>query len=44
MRHWIFMKKEPRAEWEKQYPDAPAVFLRKKQDEIEKEETEAATA
>ncbi len=44
MRHWIFMKKEPRAEWEKQYPNAPAVFLRKKQDEIEKEELEAGTA
>ena len=43
MRHWIFMKKEPRAEWEKQYPKAPAVFLRKKQDEIETEEPEAVT-
>ena len=43
MRHWIFMKKEPRAEWEKQYPKAPAVFLRKQQDEIETEEPEAVT-
>ena len=42
MRHWIFMKKEARTEWEKQFPNAAAVFLRKKQDEIEKEEPESA--
>lgn len=40
MRHWIFMKKEPRTDWEKQYPNAPSVFLRKKQEEIEKEKVE----
>ena len=43
MRHWIFMKKEARTEWEKQFPNAAAVFLRKKQDEIEKEEPESAS-
>jgi len=44
MRHWIFMKKEVRIEWEKQYPNAPAIFLRKKQEEVEKEETESVPA
>lgn len=43
MRHWIFMKKEPRTDWEKQYPNAPSVFLRKKQEEIEKEKVEVET-
>lgn len=43
MRHWIFMKKDRRLEWEKQYPNAPAIFLRKKQEEVEKEDLETVS-
>jgi CRISPR-associated protein Csd1 len=35
MRHWLWMKKEDRAAWESDHPDAPSVFLRKKADEVE---------
>ena len=43
MRHWLFMKKEDRAAWEKKHPEAPSIFLRKKQAENEelKETAEA---
>jgi CRISPR-associated protein Csd1 len=37
MRHWFFLNKEDRAAWEKEYPTAPSIFHRKKQDETEKE-------
>ncbi len=38
MRHWLWMPKDERKKWEKQYPDAPAVFKRKRQEEDETEE------
>lgn len=40
MRHWLFMKKEDRAQWEREYPNAPSIFHRKKQEETEKADSQ----
>lgn len=44
MRHWMFMKKEQRAQWEKNYPEAPAIFCRKKQVEAEAQDAPSVEA
>ncbi len=44
MRHWLWMTKEERAQWEAEYPDAPRAFRWLKEPAEEPNETAAVDA